>query len=101
MFKKLEKEKSDMLNSFMSNANNLLNKAQDNTKITAEAMKSVSMSALKYANEKFKDTPALAPIENFNINNLDFEKEEDKRETVYYQRAIQDICYGHNRESVV
>jgi hypothetical protein len=82
MFKKLEKEKSDMLNSFMSNANTLLNKAHDNTKITAQAMQSVSMSALKYANEKFKDTPALLPLENFNINNLDFDKEEDKKQLV-------------------
>jgi hypothetical protein len=89
MFKKLEKEKSellkeksDMLNSFMSNANTIINKAQDNTKITAQAMQSVSMSALKYANEKFKDTPALLPLENFNINNLDFDKQEDKKQLV-------------------
>jgi hypothetical protein len=40
------------------------------------------MSALKYANEKFKDTPALLPIENFNINNLDFDNEEDKKQLV-------------------
>ena len=82
IIKKLEKEKSELLTNFMSNANNLLNKAHDNTKITTEAMKSVSMSALKYANEKFKDTPALIPIKNFNINNLDFEKEEDKKQLV-------------------
>ncbi len=82
IIKKLEKEKSELLTNFMSNANNLLNKAHDNTKITTEAMKSVSMSALKYANEKFRDTTALIPIKNFNINNLDFEKEEDKIQLV-------------------
>ena len=32
IFKKLEKEKSEMLNNFMNNANILLNKAHDNTK---------------------------------------------------------------------
>ena len=53
IIKKHEKEKSELLTNFMSNANNLLNKVHDNTKITTEAMKSVSMSALKYANEKF------------------------------------------------
>ena len=82
LYKKLEKEKSELLNNFMSNANVLLNKANDNTKITAQTLQTVSMSALKYANEKFKDTPALLPIENFNINNLDFDNEEDKKQLV-------------------
>ena len=82
IFKKLENEKSELLTNFMNNANILLNKAQDNTKITAQAMQSVSMSAIKYANERFKNTTALLPLENFNINNLDFEKEEDKKQLV-------------------
>ena len=59
MITKIEKEKTELLNNFMTNSNILLNKANDNTKVTAEAMKSVSMSALKYANEKFQNTPAL------------------------------------------
>ena len=82
IFKKLEQEKSEMLNNFMANANVLLNKATDNTKITAQAMQSVSVSALKYANEKFKDTPALLPINNFNINNLSFDDENDKKQLI-------------------
>ena len=82
LYQKLEKEKSELLNNFMENANTIINKAQDNTKATAEAMKSVSMSAIKYANDKFKNTPALLPLENFNINNLDFNNEEDKKQLV-------------------
>jgi hypothetical protein len=82
LYQKLEKEKSELLTNFMANANNIIDKAQNNTKVTAEAMKSVSMSALKYANEKFKNTPALLPLENFNINNLDFNNEEDKKQLV-------------------
>ncbi len=89
LYKKIEnekdnllKEKSEMLNTFMANANNLLNKTVDNNKVTAEAMKSVSMSALKYANEKFKNTPALLPLDNFNLNDLDFDDEEDKKKLV-------------------
>ncbi len=73
IYQKMEEEKSELLTNFMANANILLNKANDNTKITAQAMQSVSVSALKYANDKFKDTPALLPLENFNINNLSFE----------------------------
>ncbi len=80
LYQKLEKEKSDLLKDFMANANVLLNKANDNTKITAQAMQTVSVSALKYANDKFKDTPALLPLENFNINNLNFDNEEDKNQ---------------------
>ena len=80
IFKKLEQEKSEMLTNFMANANVLLNKANDNTKITAQTLQNMSMSALKYANEKFKDTPALLPLENFNINNLSFDNENDKKQ---------------------
>ncbi len=87
MFKKLEQEKSEilkektqLLNTFMANANHIINKAQDNTKITAQAMQTVSVSALKYANDKFKNAPELLPIENFNINDLDFDNEEDKKQ---------------------
>jgi hypothetical protein len=87
MYKKIEqekdqiiKEKTELLNSFMANANHIINKAQDNTKITAQAMQTVSVSALKYANDKFKDTPALIPIENFNINNLSFDNENDRKQ---------------------
>jgi len=82
LYKKLEKEKSEMLNTFMNNANVLLNKANDNTKITAQTLQTVSMSALKYANEKFKDTPALLPLVNFNINNLDFDNNEDRKQLI-------------------
>jgi len=76
------KEKTELLNNFMSNANVLLNKANDNTKITAQTLHTMSMSALKYANEKFKDTPALLPLDNFNINDLNFDNEEDKKQLV-------------------
>ena len=76
------KEKTDFINNFMCNANNIINQANNNTKVTAEAMKSVSMSALKYANEKFKNTPALLPLENFNINDLDFNNISDKAQLV-------------------
>ena len=82
LYQKLEKEKSELLNTFMANANTLLNKANDNTKTTAEAMKTVSVSALKYANDKFKNTPAMLPLENFNINKLDFNNEKDKAQLV-------------------
>ncbi len=90
----LLKEKSDLLNNFMNNANVLLNKANDNTKITAQAMHSVSVSALKYANDKFKDTPALLPLNNFNINNLDFNNVTDK------EQLIETLIYCAKQKSV-
>ena len=70
----------------MNNANILLNKAHDNTKITTQAMHNVSMSAIKYANEKFTNTPALLPLTNFNINNLDFNNKEDKKQLMDERR---------------
>jgi len=79
LYKNLEKEKTDMLIMFINNANTLLNKSQDNNKITTEAMKSVSISALKFANEKYSEAPVLKAIEDFNINDLNFEVEKDRR----------------------
>ncbi len=78
LYKKMEQEKSELLTNFMNNANILLNKTTDNNKITTQAMQNVSMSALKYANDKFKDTPVLIPLDNFNINELSFENAEEK-----------------------
>ncbi len=78
IYKKIEREKSELLTNFMNNANILLNKTTDNTKITAQAIQNVSMSALKYANDKFKDTPVLLPLDNFNLNELSFENAEEK-----------------------
>ena len=82
LYQKLEKEKTEFLNNFMNSANKIINKEQDNNKVTTDALKTVSISAIKYANEKFKNAPALIPIENFNINNLDFNNEEDKKQLV-------------------
>jgi len=78
----LLKEKTELLNNFMNNANILLNKATDNTKITAQVIQNVSMSALKYANEKFTEAPALLPIENFSINDLKINSKEDRAQLV-------------------
>jgi hypothetical protein len=101
MLKKIEKEKSELLNNFMENANTLLNKAHDNTKITAEAIKSVSMSALKYANENYKEAPILLPLEDFTINNLSLDKLEDRGsiiETLIYnakQKSLDKLLGEH------
>ena len=94
LYKKLEEQKSDFLNNFMNNANVLLNKANDNTKITAQAMQTISISAIKYANEKFKSAPILLPIDNFNINDLSFDKKEDRSqltETLIYNAKLKSL----------
>ncbi len=82
LLKELLREKTELLNNFMNSANKIINKEQDNNKVTTDALKSVSMSAIKYANEKFKNAPALLPLQNFNINNLDFNNVEDKKQLV-------------------
>ncbi len=94
LYKKLEKEKSEMLNNFMNNANVLLNKANDNTKITAQAMQTVSVSAIKYANDKFNNAPVLMPLENFNINNLSFDNEKDR------EQLIRTLIYNAKQKSL-
>ncbi len=78
LYKKMERDKTELLTNFMNNANILLNKTTDNNKITTQAMQNISMSALNYANDKFKNTPVLIPLDNFNINELSFENAEEK-----------------------
>jgi hypothetical protein len=99
LYQKIEKEKSELLKDFMANANVLLNKANDNTKITAQAMQTVSVSALKYANDKFKDTPQLIPLNNFNINDLSFENDKEQlTETLIYnskQKSLDKLLGDH------
>jgi len=94
MMKKLEKEKSEMLQTVMTNANVLLNKAHDNNKLTTEAMQNVSISAIKFANEKYRDAPVLRQIENFNINDFNAETAEDKKlltETLIYNIKLKSL----------
>ena len=73
----MERE-NKILNNILENANSVINKTTN----LANTNANVSMSALKYANEKFKDTPALLPLENFKINNLDFDNQEEKAQLV-------------------
>ncbi len=82
LIKKIQEDQQTLFKEIISNANNIINKSQDNNKVTTDALKTVSISALKYANEKFKNAPALLPLQNFNINNLDFNNEEDKKQLV-------------------
>jgi hypothetical protein len=101
LYKKLEqeksellKEKTELLNTFMNNANQIINKAQDNAKLSTEAIQNVSISAIKYANEKFQNAPPLLTLENFNINNLDFNNIKDKEsitETLVYHAKLKSL----------
>jgi hypothetical protein len=92
--KKLEQEKTELLNNFMNNANQIINKTQDNAKLSTEAIQNVSISAIKYANEKFKNAPPLLTLENFNINNLDFDNIKDREsitETLIYHAKLKSL----------
>jgi hypothetical protein len=94
MLKKLEKEKTELLNNFMNNANQIINKTQDNAKLSTEAIQNVSISAIKYANEKFQNAPPLLTLDNFNINNLDFDNIKDREsitETLVYHAKLKSL----------
>jgi hypothetical protein len=90
MFEIVAKEKSELLKMFMENSNTIINKVNDNSKVTTEAMQNVSISALKYAKEKFSDAPALITFDNIKIHDLDENKEDEKL------KLIQTILY-HTR----
>jgi hypothetical protein len=92
--KYMERE-NKLLNTIVANANSVINKTANiaNTNAqTAQVSANVSISALKYANERFKDAPILAPIENFNINDLNFENDR--------QQLIETLIYNAKQKSL-
>ncbi len=94
LYKKLEQEKTELLNNFMNNANTIINKAHDNAKLSTEAIQNVSISAIKYANEKYQNAPPLLTLDNFNINNLDFDNIKDREsitETLVYHSKLKSL----------
>jgi hypothetical protein len=94
LYKKLEQEKTELLNNFMNNANQIINKTQDNAKLSTEAIQNVSISAIKYANEKYQNAPPLLTLDNFNINNLDFDNIKDREsitETLVYHAKLKSL----------
>ena len=68
--KEMLKNENELLKNIISNSNAIINKAQDNAKASTDAMQTVSMSALKFVNEKYKNAPALMAPEN--VNFIDF-----------------------------
>jgi hypothetical protein len=86
-----EQEKVKMLQDVIKNSNK--------TTDTALKITSKTLSALKYANEHFKDAPALMPIENYNIMNYDLNDEDDKKKLVedilfYYRKNALHTLFG-------
>lgn len=81
-----EKEKVKMLKDIIKNSNK--------TTDTALKITSKTISALKYANEHFKDAPALIPIENYNMMNYDLNDEEDKK------KLMEDILFYYKKNSL-
>lgn len=81
-----EQEKVKILQEMIKNSNQTTDKA---LKITSK-----TISALKYANEHFKDAPLLTPIENYNVMNYDLNDEEDKK------KLIEDILFYYRKNSL-
>jgi hypothetical protein len=79
-------EKLKMLEEIVKKSNKTTDKA---LKITSK-----TISALKYANENFKDAPVLSPIENYNVMNYDLNDEEDKK------KLIEDLLFYYRKNSL-
>jgi hypothetical protein len=81
-----EKEKVKILQEVVNNT----------TKTTAKALKITdkTISAIKYANEHFKNAPELLPINNFNMLNYDLNDEEDKK------LLLETLLYHYRKNSV-
>jgi hypothetical protein len=82
-----EKRINQILCDMLNNANVLVNKTTN----IANNAQNVSLSAINYANKVYKDAPILKPMENFKINNLDYDKENEKAQLletiIYYSRT--------------
>lgn len=69
---------------------------QNSNKTTEKALKITdkTISAIKYANEHFKNAPLLIPISDFNILDYDLNNEEDKK------ILIETLLYHYRKNSV-
>ncbi len=81
-----EQEKNKILQTMVDNSTKTANTA---LKITSK-----TISALKYANEHFKDAPALLPMENCNVLNYDLNDEDDKK------KLVEDILFYYKKNSL-
>ncbi len=81
-----EKEKVKLLQDIVNNT----------TKTTQKALKITdkTISAIKYANEHFKNAPELLPINNFNMLNYDINDDADKK------LLIDTLLYHYRKNSV-
>ena len=92
-----EKEKVKILEDIIKNSNKTTQDIIKNSnKTTGEALKitSKTISALKYANDNFKDAPPLSPLSNFNMMGYDLEDEEDKK------KLIEDLLFYYRKNSI-
>ena len=82
-----EKRINQILCDMLNNANVLVNKTTN----IANTAQNVSLSAINYANKTYKDAPILQPMENFKINNLDYDNINEKAQLletiIYYSRT--------------
>jgi hypothetical protein len=69
---------------------------QNSNKTTEKALKITdkTISAIKYANEHFKNAPTLEPINNFNMLDYDLTNDEDKK------LLIETLLYHYRKNSV-
>lgn len=83
--KEKEKEIKEIYEKLLKEAGSIMNKttnlASKNADIANNAQ-IISMSALKYVNVNYKNAPSLTLIENFNINDLDYDDDEEKLKLV-------------------
>ncbi len=94
---KYELEKEKMKHKYDQKEIGRLNKLLNHTtKTTEKALKITdkTISAIKYANEHFKNAPILTPIDNFNMLNYDLNEEDDKK------LLIDTLLYHYRKNSV-
>ena len=81
-----DSQQIELLKELLKNSNKTTEKA---LKITDK-----TISAIKYANENFKNAPTLTPINNFNMLDYDLTNEEDKK------LLIETLLYHYRKNSV-
>ena len=89
----LEKMKTECANEKVKMLVNIV-KNSNKTADTALKITSKTISALKYANENFKDAPPLSPLSNFNMMGYDLEDEDDKK------KLIEDLLFYYRKNSI-
>ncbi len=82
LIKKFDSEKTEFMKIYINNTDKMMNNTSSLANTNAKTVHELSISALKYANKIYDNAPPLVPLNNFNINKLDYDNIDERKNLI-------------------